>query len=285
MLIKRCMVTKGIIFDIQRGSLVDGDGVRTTVFFKGCSLNCKWCHNPEGIESSIQLVCNKSKCTDCEKCVSICPNQQKHCTLCGKCVCFCPNDAREIYGREFDADEVLDEILRDKTYYESSNGGVTFSGGECMLQIDFLEKLIKECKKNNINVSVDTAGNVPWEHFEKILPYTDTFLYDIKCVSEDLHRQGTGASNKLILQNLRMLSDKGAKIVIRIPVIGAFNDNLQEFEKISEYLRQVNIERIELLPYHNMGEHKYEALNLEHHSFTVPTKEQMDKLRNKLKYK
>ena len=163
---------KATIFDIQRGSFVDGPGIRTTVFFKGCNLRCKWCHNPESQSPKKQILFYKDKCTGCGKCKTVCPYNHENCDFCGKCALFCPNDAREICGKEYTIDEVLKEILKDKDYY-GQDGGATFSGGECMLQIDFLEEILKSCKENGVRTAVDTAGNVPWEYFEKILPYTD----------------------------------------------------------------------------------------------------------------
>lgn len=265
------------IFDIQRGSYVDGPGIRTTVFFKGCNLKCKWCHNPEGISKGIQKLFYKDKCVGCGKCARICPYNQKDCTLCGKCVLYCPSYALEICGAEYTISELFEIIIKDKSYYESSNGGVTFSGGECMLQIDFLTEILKICKKANINTAVDTAGNVPYEYFEKIIPYTDTFLYDIKCISEDLHEKFTGVSNATIISNLKKLSKsfKG-KIVVRIPLIGGFNDEDSEIFKIKDFMLQINVSNVEVLPYHKMGLHKYEALNMQPAEFYTPNKEIID---------
>ena len=265
------------IFDIQRGSYVDGPGIRTTVFFKGCNLKCKWCHNPEGISKGIQKLFYKDKCVGCGKCARICPYNQKDCTLCGKCALYCPSYALEICGAEYTISELFEIIIKDKSYYESSNGGVTFSGGECMLQIDFLTEILKICKKANINTAVDTAGNVPYEYFEKIIPYTDTFLYDIKCISEDLHEKFTGVSNATIISNLKKLSKsfKG-KIVVRIPLIGGFNDEDSEIFKIKDFMLQINVSNVEVLPYHKMGLHKYEALNMQSAEFYTPNKEIID---------
>lgn len=265
------------IFDIQRGSYVDGPGIRTTVFFKGCNLRCKWCHNPEGLSHSIELIHYKNKCLDCKKCLSVCENMQKSCNLCGKCAIYCPVSAREICGEKYTISELFEIIIKDKSYYESSNGGVTFSGGECMLQIDFLTEILKICKKANINTAVDTAGNVPYEYFEKIIPYTDTFLYDIKCISEDLHEKFTGVSNATIISNLKKLSKsfKG-KIVVRIPLIGGFNDEDSEIFKIKDFMLQINVSNVEVLPYHKMGLHKYEALNMQSAEFYTPNKEIID---------
>ena len=251
---------EALIFDIQRGSFVDGEGIRTTVFFKGCNLRCKWCHNPEGLRKNIEMLVYKDKCK------GICPNSEKECTLCSKCVYACPNDARQIVGKEYTENELLLEILKDKAYYEASGGGVTFSGGECMLQIDFLEKILQLCRQNGINTAVDTAGNVPYKHFERILAYTDTFLYDVKCISEDLHKEFTGASNKLILENLERLIESGARLTVRVPLIGGFNDG-KELEKIKSYLSKLNLKSIEYLEYHEMAENKYDALGLKFTKF------------------
>lgn len=258
--------------------------MRTTVFFKGCNLNCKWCHNPEGISKSVQKLFYKDKCISCGKCLNICPNGQKECTLCGKCALFCPNDAIEICGKEYTVNELFDIISADKHFYISSNGGVTFSGGECTLQIDFLAEILKLCKENNISTTVDTAGNVPYEYFEKIINYTDTFLYDIKCVTSDLHKQFTSVSNELIISNLENLSKnfKG-KIIVRIPLIGGFNDTDYEILKIKELLSSFKITNIEILPYHNMGLHKYQALNMKTIEFYKPNENEITKYTNILK--
>lgn len=271
---------KAIIFDIERNSFVDGPGIRTTVFFKGCNLKCKWCHNPESQAFKPQMMFYKNKCTGCGKCIEICPNHQKSCDLCGKCTFYCPSDARSVCGKEYTSDEILKEVAKDKAFYETSNGGVTFSGGECMLQIDFLEEILKKCKKENIHTAVDTAGNVPFEYFERIMPYTDLFLYDIKCFSEDLHIKGTEVSNKRILENLKKISNafKG-DIIIRIPIISGYNDNLEEIQRIADFLKPLNIKKVELLPYHKMGEHKYSALEMDMTEFEVPPEEKMNELK------
>ena len=195
---------KGLIFDIERGSFVDGPGIRTTVFFKGCNLKCAWCHNPESQSKAKEILFYKNKCTGCGKCKTNCPYHFEQCDFCGKCALFCPNDAREICGKEYTVEEVLTEILKDKDYY-GATGGVTFSGGECMLQIDFLEEILKKSRANGIHTAVDTAGHVPYQFFERILPYTNLFLYDLKCFENDVHKQYTGQGNELILENLKKL--------------------------------------------------------------------------------
>ena len=272
---------KAAIFDIQRNSFVDGPGIRTTVFFKGCNLRCKWCHNPESQSAQKQMMYYKDKCIGCGKCAEVCPNQLKKCDFCGKCELYCPADARKICGKEYSVDEVFNEIAKDKMFYANSGGGVTFSGGECMLQIDFLCEILKKCRENGIHTAVDTAGNVPWEYFEKILPYTDMFLYDIKAFSEELHMKGTGVSNKLILENLLQLSGK-CDIIARIPVIGGFNDDKAELCQIAEFLKQVKCIKKESLPYHSMGEHKYDALEMKNKKYSVPCKDKMNEIKKML---
>ena len=267
---------KAMIFDIQRNSFVDGPGIRTTVFFKGCNLRCKWCHNPESQSFEKQMMFYKDKCTGCGKCREVCPNHLKKCDFCGKCELYCPADARKVCGREYTSDEVFAEVIKDKAFYDNSGGGVTFSGGECMLQLDFLCEILEKCKAAGIHTAVDTAGNVPWESFEKILPFTDLFLYDIKAFGAELHRKGTGVSNELILENLKNLSGR-ADVIVRIPVIGGYNDNDEEIRQIVDFLKQIKIIKAELLPYHAMGEHKYTALGRNPESFNVPNKNFMNR--------
>lgn len=269
-----------MIFDIERNSFVDGPGIRTTVFFKGCNLKCKWCHNPESQSSEKQMMFYKSKCRTCGKCAQVCPNNLKKCDFCDKCTFYCPADAKSICGKDYSTDELLDEILKDKIFYETSGGGVTFSGGECMLQIDFLEEILNKCKTSGVHTAVDTAGNVPFEYFERILPYTDMFLYDIKAYSEDLHIEGTKVSNKRILENLAKLSSVfNGDIIIRIPVITGFNDNSEEMQKIADFIKTLNVKETELMPYHKMGEHKYEALEMEMTEYEVPSEEKISTLK------
>lgn len=268
-----------LLFDIVRNSFVDGPGIRTTVFFKGCNLHCAWCHNPESQSRKPQMLFYAEKCNDCGKCRAVCPTPN-NCTLCGKCTFYCPADARKICGKEYTPEEVLEEVVKDKPFYKNSGGGVTFSGGECMLQIDALEALLKLCKEAGIHTAVDTAGDVPFKYFERILPYTDLFLYDIKSMDDATHRKYTGASNKRILDNLRQLLKHGCKLWIRIPVIPGVNDTGKEMEKIRDFLANFPTpERIELLPYHALGEHKYAALGKEAQTFSVPTEARLEQLR------
>lgn len=262
---------KAVIFDIERNSYVDGPGIRTTVFFKGCNLKCSWCHNPESQSYKKEIMFYKNKCTECGRCNGLSVDNENF-------ICF--NDAKEICGREYGVDEVLKEVLKDKTYYETSGGGVTFSGGECMMQIDFLQECLKRCKENGIHTAVDTAGNVKWENFERILPYTDLFLYDIKAMDNKTHKKHTGVENILILENLGKLLKSEASVWVRVPVIPSVNDSEEEMLRIGEFLKENGYpEKVELLPYHAMGEHKYPALGKEEESFDVPGNEELEKLK------
>ena len=282
---------KAIVFDVKRFAVHDGPGIRTTVFLKGCNLRCLWCHNPEGLSGESQIAYYAHKCIGCGECVRICPSgahfvtENEHvferalCTACGRCAEVCTADAIAYFGRRMTAAEVLSLVTEDKDFYESSGGGVTFSGGECMLQADFLREILRLCKENGIHTAVDTAGDVPWASFEKVLPYTDLFLYDVKAATESLHKEGTGVSNARILENLTRLSDTGAEIIVRVPVIGGYNDTEEEMTKIASVLRPLRIKSVELLPYHAMGEHKYKAIGREERRFTVPSEERMQSLR------
>lgn len=251
------------IFEIQRTSFVDGPGIRTTVFFKGCNLKCKWCHNPESQLLKPQIMYYKNKCTGCGKCKEVCRYGLEKCDLCGECVKHCPQEARKICGRQYSVSEIFEEVKKDKLFYDTSGGGVTFSGGECMLQIDFLAQILKMCRENGINTAVDTAGDVPWEYFEKIMPYTNIFLYDIKAISEKLHIEGTGVSNKRLLSNLQRISDDGqSEIIIRVPVIPQFNDSAEEIRKIADFIKHIRCRKTELLAYNPMAKSKYDALGM-----------------------
>lgn len=262
---------KAIIFDIQRNSYVDGPGIRTSVFFKGCNLRCAWCHNPESQAQKPQLMFYKDKCIGCGRCKDVSDGDTDF---------FCYNNARELCGREYSVDEVLSEILKDKMFYDASGGGVTFSGGECMLQIEFLTELLKVCKERDVLTAVDTAGHVRFEKFEQVLPYTDLFLYDLKCYDGEKHKQYVGVSNELILENYKKLLDRGATIWVRIPIIPSVNDTVEEMAAIRKFFDKNGYpQKTELLPYHPMGEHKYAAIGKVGESFSIPTEEKMQKLR------
>ena len=200
----------------------------------------------------------KEKCVGCGRCKNVDRNDTDF---------ICYHDAREICGEEYSVDEIFEKIICDKRFYETSGGGVTFSGGECMLQSDFLCDILKKCKESGVHTAIDTAGHISWKVFEKILCYTDLFLYDIKAFNNDIHRKYTGVSNELILENLQKLFERGANVCIRIPVISGVNDTVEEMQKIKNFLAPYKPSKIELLPYHGMGEHKYEALGMKNIKF------------------
>ena len=271
---------EGILFDIEHGSFVDGPGVRTVVFFKGCNLKCNWCHNPESQNAIPEMIFFENTCKNCEICKIKCPNGQEFCDLCGTCTKYCPTGARKICGRKWTIDEVIREIQLDLPFFNSSNGGVTFSGGECMLQMGFLKSLLFRCKELGIHTAVDTAGNVEWENFEEIIPYTDMFLYDVKCFSEELHKKGTGVSNKKILENLVKLSTAfTGDIIIRIPIIPEFNTDELELKKMSNFIKNIKYKKLELLPYHKLGENKCIALGRKERIYSIPSNEEIEKIK------
>ena len=263
----------GNIFDIKHFAVHDGPGIRTTVFFKGCPLKCVWCHNPESISAKTQLGFIEHKCTSCGRCVSVCPTgahtirdglhkfDRTKCTLCGSCVTACPSKTLSLYGRQAEVKELVDELLEDADFFESSNGGVTLSGGECLMQADFCTELLKELKKNNIHTAVDTCGYVKRETLDKVIEYTDLFLYDIKAFDEDVHINCTGMPNGMILENLKYLDSLGKKIEIRYPYVPGYNSN--QAEKIAGFLKDFkNICEVKVLPYHNYAATKYKSLDM-----------------------
>ena len=231
--------------------------MRTTVFFKGCNLNCFWCHNPEGKAAAAEAALFSEKCIGCGVCRRVCAHTEG-CIACGACAETCPAGARKVYGRTYTVQELFSIIAADRAYYDATGGGVTFSGGECMLYPDFLAEVAKRCVENGISVAIDTAGNVPYESFERVLPYVDVFLYDIKALDPALHRCGTGVDNRLILQNLERLCQSKKRILVRVPVIPDFNEGA-EAERIGAYCAARSLP-FEYLTYHTLGEGKERAL-------------------------
>ena len=284
-----------LITKIQKYSLHDGCGIRTTIFFKGCGLTCSWCHNPETQSFQKQLLLHHDRCHGCSQCISSCPNQAismnppnmqtdfQLCNACGICTDFCFSNVREIIGKEYTVDALVKEIQKDEIFYEESGGGVTLSGGEVMLSdINYLETLCKKLKRLGISVFIDTCGYAPYENFERLLPYTDTFLYDIKIMDPHLHKKYTGADNSLILSNLEKLYAAGANIWIRIPVIKGVNADEHSMKSIIDYLliKKIHPLQIHLLPYHNTGSVKYEKLGMTYKEkeFARPTDDELEDL-------
>ncbi len=267
---------KGLIFDIKRYAIHDGPGIRTTIFLKGCNLRCWWCHNPEGQLSKPELIYKVNRCRECKECIELCPEKalfwdehiiikREKCNLCGKCAENCANEALEIIGKEMNVEEVMREIEKDRVFYEESNGGVTFSGGEPLLQSDFLKALLKECKKRNIHTAIDTCGYAPYKVIDEISNYVDLFLYDIKIMDNEKHKKYTGMSNKSILENLKYLAKKGANVEIRFPIIPGINDDENNINHFVSFLCSLHIiKNISILPYHKAGSEKYVKLNREY---------------------
>ncbi|WMJ22331.1 glycyl-radical enzyme activating protein [Paludicola sp. MB14-C6] len=241
---------------------------------KGCPLRCKWCHNPEGLYKNKQMQYFSEKCIECRKCQEICSCHafihgehiinHNNCKLCQKCINNCPTQALTICGFELTPDEVLKLVLKDKDFY-GVDGGVTFSGGEAMLQAEFVVECMKLCKVVGINTTIDTCGYASWELFEKTLPYCDLYLYDIKAFDEGIHRNATGVSNKLILENLINLDKHNKPIWIRIPVIDGVNSTQKEMEYIANFIKPLqNIKKVTLMPYHTLGKSKYKTLGFDY---------------------
>ncbi len=264
----------GIVFDIKRFAIHDGPGIRTTVFLKGCNMTCWWCHNPESkaIKPEVFFFC--TKCKSCGKCVAVCPvkahriNNEGHvidrdkCLVCGKCAAQCPVEAMKIIGKSRTAQEVLAEVLEDRHYYSTSGGGLTVSGGEPMLQVDFVFALFSLAKGQGISTALDTNGNNGRQGYEKVLPVTDYFLFDLKQMDEEKHQRQTGSNLNHVLGNLQWLSDHGAKIIIRCPIIPELNaEDNSHWEKVAGEAKSLaGVVGIEYLPYHRLWISKQNGL-------------------------
>lgn len=288
------MEKTAFISDIQHFSIHDGPGIRTTVFFKGCPLRCRWCHNPETINAHVDILFYEQLCDLCGACVKICPEKcfciiknllefnRTSCTLCKKCIPVCPRGALESKGVMMSLSEIFTECMIDQAFYRKS-GGVTFSGGEPLLQADAVFPLMELLKRNGVNLVLDTCGYVDFCLLERSAQFVDLFYYDCKCFNSDLHRRWTGVSNEKILKNLIHLLRSGANVVVRIPVIPDFNDIECEMEKIAEFLKPFStVTSVELLAYHNLGSSKYQALGWEYplENLRSPDSVKMDMLEN-----
>lgn len=253
----------GVVFDIMRFCIHDGPGIRTTVFFKGCPLRCWWCHNPEGISLKPEMFVRPERCISCGRCGSVCKigQDRDECTFCGDCVKECHTGAREIVGQTMTVAQVIEQVEKDVIFYDESGGGVTFSGGEPFLQPDFLEAILKRCRELEIRTAVETSGYVRPEIMKRIAPLVDLFLYDVKQMDDEAHREATGVSNGLILSNLAELCAGHSKVEIRFPVIPGVNDNEDNVAAIAELASSLEVTGVHLLRYHNAGSEKYRSLD------------------------
>ncbi len=266
----------GLTFNVQQFSIEDGPGIRTTVFLKGCPLQCAWCHNPEGMRTSPDLVWYDVRCIGARDCVRACPQNaltltpqgmridRGRCDVCGACAGACPSAALEVIGRRWTPKQLLEEVLKDQVFFETSGGGVTFSGGEPMMQVDFLCEVMPRCKAAGLHVALDTCGAVSSERYQRVLDWVDLVLYDLKIMDAERHRVATGISNDLILQNARLLAARGVPLWIRTPVIPGYTDEPENIRAIGRFIRErlPTVERWDLLAYTNLGRPKYHRLDI-----------------------
>lgn len=276
----------GRVFDIQRFSIGNGPGIRTTVFMKGCPLHCMWCHNPEAFEKKRQLKVNRRLCRGCGACVQICRTgahlltEEKHvfdgskCVLCGKCVEACCYDCISVVGRDYTAQEIADIVMADRVYYDKSQGGVTFSGGEPTLQADFIEETAALLE--GVNIYIDTCGSCDADRFRKMTELADGMLFDIKHMDNEIHHRLVGTGNERILENLELAANSGIELVVRYPMIPDTNDDEKNIEEMCRVLRRLGIERIDVSPYHDYGDRKYKDLSMHAHRFRKYTDEELE---------
>jgi pyruvate formate lyase activating enzyme len=284
---------KGRIFDIKKYSLHDGPGIRTTLFFKGCPLNCWWCHNPESQSPCPQRLYRQNRCLGCGACLTACQQgaislngdlvltDDDRCILCGACVEVCYAEAREIVGQEMTVSQAIAEIERDVAFYDQSGGGVTFSGGEPLMQPRFLLALLQACEQAELHTTLDTCGFAPWQTLDSIHGHVDLFLYDLKLLDDSQHRRFTGVSNRLILDNLRTLSQKGHQIILRVPVIPGVNSEPETLRQIAGFAATLpHLAGLDLLPYHTIAHDKYSRLGkaYELDDTQAPSAQEMDEI-------
>ncbi len=282
---------EGKIFNIQKYSIHDGPGIRNTVFMMGCPLSCWWCHNPESQSLRERLMIFPNRCIGCMACIDACSHgaireadgmvitDRNKCKNCGDCTHVCYPGAREMSGETKTVEEVVGEVLKDRDFFEQSGGGVTFSGGEPLMQTDFLIALLQEMKKHEIHTTVDTSGFVSKKAIEKVSKYTDLFLFDLKHMDSVEHEKYTGVTNNIILDNLKFLHDIGKEIIIRIPIIPGVNNSEEDLKSFRDFIRTLpNIKEVNLLPYHKIGEEKYRRLGMDYKMSDVeePSDEEMD---------
>ena len=283
---------EGIVFDIQRFSIHDGPGIRTIVFLKGCPLSCRWCSNPESQKLKPVIMYQEMNCIHCGRCIVACKKgaisinnkgfiNRDICTACGECVNVCPASALTMKGRKMTVEQVVKELKKDATTYRRSGGGITLSGGEPLVQSDFSKEIFKACKAQGWHTAIETTGYAKTEIIEKVFPYVDLALMDIKNIDSNIHKEYTGVSNEVILENVKRVS-KITKVIVRVPVIPEFNSSDESIFKISKFVKTLNnIDTIHLLPYHTYGQNKYELLGREYFmgKMRTLTQEEIDNLK------
>ncbi len=278
-----------LIFDIKRYAINDGPGIRIVIFMKGCNLNCAWCHNPESISTETERMYAPAKCIMCGTCVMACPEKAitltsdgiitdtERCNMTGRCAEVCPTKAIELSGKPMSVAEIMNEIEKERVFFDQSGGGVTFSGGEPLLQSRFLIELLDECGKRGIHTAIDTAGLANTEIILEVAKRTDLFLYDLKILDSEKHRKWVGVPNEKILENLKILAGTGANIIIRIPLVGGVNDDAENMEATARFVSELSGEKkeVNLLPYHKIAQTKYQKLGRpdEFQLLEEPTKE------------
>ncbi|MBQ9179208.1 MAG: glycyl-radical enzyme activating protein [Firmicutes bacterium] len=285
--------SKGYVMDVQPFSVNDGDGIRTTIFLAGCPLRCKWCSNPEGFFKSELVGWHKRKCIGCSECARMCPKgigidmnkSEINCDACGKCVDVCPVGARVFMVREMTADEVIEKVQRHRLFYMQSGGGVTFSGGEATSQPEFLDFLSERIYDLGYDMAIETSGYFEFDKIESVLERMDLIFMDLKIFDDEKHKEYTGVSNVLIKENIAKVAGMvpRKKLVVRIPVIGGVNDDAENIEQTARFVREhAPGAQVELLPYHEFGRIKYEAIGIEyeHPEFTRPEKEKINQLKD-----
>ncbi|MDY6973864.1 MAG: glycyl-radical enzyme activating protein [Thermodesulfobacteriota bacterium] len=290
--------TKGIIFNIQGYSIHDGPGIRTTVFMKGCPLGCVWCANPESIKGYPQIFHNRQNCARCYRCIEICPQSaiglnakggfpvidRNICLNCidRPCIAGCYESALELVGYYVTVDDLFYDICKDIPFYENSGGGVTFSGGEPTAQQLFTREVLKKCWQKGIHTALETCGYVPWETMKVMLTHLNLILFDVKTIDDTKHRQYTGVSNKLILENVEKIVSIGkVPIIMRVPIVPGFNDSPGDIEDLIYFAKEIGINEVNLLPYHGMGASKYDKLGMNYRlkHVPMPSKESMEDIK------
>ena len=280
------------IFQVQRWSIHDGDGIRSTVFFKGCPLRCKWCANPESWYQKLEIMVYEQKCTNCKSCLAVCEHgsitqsaagnlQFDHakCVYCRKCLAVCARGARKQIGESVTVEAVMQMICKDCIFYQESGGGVTFSGGEPFMQSSYLRQLVLQCQAMGIDTAVETSAYFDFAENQDIIAALDAIFIDIKHMDDEIHQALTGVSNQKILENIVQISKLHQNIIIRVPLITEVNATQKNIRAMCEFLKnETNIKQIELLPYHTLGQHKMEALGIAVEAYTTPTEETIKSL-------